>query len=157
MRCGRPTAKASCSYSRERNSSLRHFLPVAMAAFPHKNILQRSIIEILADGEEHHIREIRKLVAADLGITRESLSREYQYQGRSAGGSFARRMNNVLIETKNEGSIVSSKRGYYQLALESTVEPRTESDVGYVPPERPMTRKEYRKWLISELARIELQ
>ena len=124
--------------------------------FPHKNILTQAAIKALADGREHSIRYIRDRVAADLGITRAVLDLEYQYQGRASGSAFERRMNNVLMETKNEGAIVNTRRGFYQLPLENQNPPRTEPGVNARIPNRPMGRKEYRKWLISELARLEL-
>ncbi len=124
--------------------------------FPHKNILAQAAMKVLADGREHSIRDIRNRVAADLGITREVLARQYQYQGRASGSAFERRMNNVLMETKNEGAIVNTRRGFYQLPLENQNPPRTEPGVNARIPDRPMGREAYRKWLISELARLEL-
>ena len=126
------------------------------AKFPHKKILVQAALNALADGKEHSIRDIRNRVAADLGITQATLELQYQYHGRDSGSTFERRMNNVLMETKNEGAIVNTRRGYYQLPLENQNPPCTEPGVNARIPNRPMGRKEYRKWLISELARLEL-
>ena len=119
--------------------------------FPHKVILQRSILKVLNDGELHHIRDIRDRVAADLKITAAALSR--QYKGES--NAFEKRMNNILTETKDGGLIESPKRGHYQLCRKNINPPLTEAGVGARVQKRPMGREAYRKWLISELARLE--
>lgn len=121
--------------------------------FPHKNILAWAALEALADGEEHPIHEIRSRVAAELRITRAALAR--QYKGKARANAFNVRMNDILRHMKNEGTIVNTRRGFFQLTLENKHPPRTEAGVNARIPDRPMGREAYRKWLISELARVE--
>ncbi|MXY64925.1 MAG: hypothetical protein F4206_03385 [Gammaproteobacteria bacterium] len=118
--------------------------------FPHKTIIQRSILKVLDDRELHYIRDIRDRVADDLKITAAALSRQY-----GEVNAFEKRMNNILTETKDQGLIESPKRGYYQLVAEYVQPPKTEPGLGICIPDQPLTREAYRKWLISELARIE--
>lgn len=121
--------------------------------FPHKEILVREIMEALADGEEHSTSEIRSHVAAELHISRAALAR--RYKGKVKANAFEKRISDILRHIKNEGTIVNTRKGFYQLILENKHPPRTEEGVGARIPEGPMGRDAYRKWLISELARLE--
>lgn len=121
--------------------------------FPHKKILTRACLEALADGEEHSTSEIRDHVAAELQISSAALAR--RYEGKVRANAFERRISDVLRHMKNEGTIVNTRKGFFQLILENKHPPRTKEGVGARIPEGPMGRKEYRKWLISELARLE--
>lgn len=118
--------------------------------FPHKVIIQRSILKVLDDGEMHDIREIRDHVATDLKITAAALARQY-----GEANAFEKRVNNILTETKKEGLIETPKRGFYQLCRENRNPPPADPGIGARIPDRPMGRDAYRKWLISELARLE--
>lgn len=125
-----------------------------VAKLPHRDFLKRAALEVLADGEEHSVHEIRTRVAAELCISRAALAR--REKGREDGANvFQKRMNNILKDTKVEGEIVNTRRGFYLLPLENRHPPQTEPGVNARIPDRPMGRDEYRKWLISELARLE--
>ncbi len=86
-------------------------------------------------------------MATELRITAVGMAR--QYKGKAAGNAFEKRMNHILVETKKEGLIESTRRGFYQLCQENRNPPRTDLKIGAHVPKQPMGRDAYRKWLAS--------